>query len=359
MTEDEARRTLGLGANCTSDQIDAAYFSRRRDSANKSRNATSPKARDAAQRLSNDIGKAYRRLTGRDKPQGRRRGGRASSPPPIPQRGINVGPTAQQVPPPRPAPQPPRPSVPTPPPMPHGPPTPPAPAVPTPHPTPFRTRPSLFGRLGRRLAGFVPARFAPAAIAIVIIVILQVLTAVTLHIGRAMRQPGAIAQTASVRNSPEHGPASGTHGDRGRSERRRDRNGHQSSATKATLETDASQPRFRIGGPPITLAVDWKPPEERRKVTTENTRAATTRSYLTVKSTPWARVELDGEYIGDAPWLEPKGVTAGSHVIRLTTHRGSRMTRSIQIPAGHVVEVTARFDTGRVLIGTSVGRVRP
>lgn len=64
-------------------------------------------------------------------------------------------------------------------------------------------------------------------------------------------------------------------------------------------------------------------------------------AWLVVKSTPWATVELDGAYLDNSPWLQPKAAYAGSRRIRLVAPDGRLLVeRDIHLAPNSVTEVT-------------------
>lgn len=61
---------------------------------------------------------------------------------------------------------------------------------------------------------------------------------------------------------------------------------------------------------------------------------------LIVKSHPWARVEVNGRFLDDAPWLAPKMMSNGLYTVTLTTESGKRIGRQVEIQARKTTVVT-------------------
>ncbi|MEO1334860.1 MAG: serine/threonine-protein kinase [Myxococcota bacterium] len=75
---------------------------------------------------------------------------------------------------------------------------------------------------------------------------------------------------------------------------------------------------------------------------------------LSIRSTPWCRVELDGRSIGEGI-IAARPIAAGEHVVRLVPGEGSYPTKSIRVRIfpGRVTKIFADFGRDRVQVLTA------
>ncbi|MBX3248112.1 MAG: PEGA domain-containing protein [Myxococcales bacterium] len=66
------------------------------------------------------------------------------------------------------------------------------------------------------------------------------------------------------------------------------------------------------------------------------------RGTIFVNTLPWARVDLDGVYIGNTP-ISGRAVAAGEHRLRLTTDEGQVYEVTLNVNPGANTRLVYRF----------------
>ncbi len=111
-------------------------------------------------------------------------------------------------------------------------------------------------------------------------------------------------------------------------------------APQVALSTPAAQqastPPAAIIGVPVLTFGSPKPEEP----------ASSSKAWVVAKSTPWARVYIDGRHIGDSPWLEPIAIPPGRHEVRVATTTEKTAERFVEFEAGKVTILICNFSGG-------------
>lgn len=127
------------------------------------------------------------------------------------------------------------------------------------------------------------------------------------------------------------------------------------AATPKDEPEDVSIPAVSIGK---VIAVSVLPPDRARHASPSASTTAGKRQlaprpqprygWLVVRSTPWARVMVDSEYVDDSPWLQPKRMACGRRNLTIRANTGDSMRRTVEVAPGEVTVVTCNFVTGQL-----------
>jgi hypothetical protein len=105
----------------------------------------------------------------------------------------------------------------------------------------------------------------------------------------------------------------------------------------ATSNARAGSPRVRAPSPSLSTSPAKPPPSPPKG---RGDQAVTTLpGYLSINSTPWAELSVDGRVIGNTPQLNIR-VTAGAHEVALRRNGFETRRTSVTVGSGSTVRIT-------------------